>query len=289
MELWMIYAILGAIGTGCYGICQKIETEENLVHRDAFIFYPYIFGTFAVGITMYIFHIPLVFDIYLIIIGAMVSLLYVMILRFRYFCLDYMSSSSYFINYRVFISIGLLFIGTFFFDEIITLREYIGVGLGFIIFYLLVEKKTQSETVQDLKKGYFFLGASVILAILIWVFQKQVTLTVYDMWSFVLYNSLIGIIISMFMRSKDQPQNMMKIKNCKALYFILLTSLFFIPPYFFHLYPIYAGGDVAIVYKIISYSLIFPVLFSILYYKEAVTKKKLLAFVLTIVSIWLFV
>jgi uncharacterized membrane protein len=47
--------------------------------------------------------------------------------------------------------------------------------------------------------------------------------------------------------------------------------------------------DVAIVYKIISYSLFIPIILSVIFYKEKITVKKWVAFLLTIVSILLFV
>ena len=50
----------------------------------------------------------------------------------------------------------------------------------------------------------------------------------------------------------------------------------------------YYGGNVAIVYKIISYSLFIPIILSIIFYKEKVTPKKMIAFLLTILSIALF-
>jgi hypothetical protein len=47
--------------------------------------------------------------------------------------------------------------------------------------------------------------------------------------------------------------------------------------------------DLAIVYKIISYSLFIPIILSIIFYKEPITPKKLLAFGLTVLSILLFI
>ena len=259
------------------------------MNRDTFIFYPYVLGVFWITVAMYIYNIPLLFDIKLILMWASVALLYTIVLKMRYICLDYMSSSSYFINYRIFISIGLLFVWTLLFQETITFKEYLWIGLWFIIFYLLIEKKTKSESINDLKKWYLFLAISVLFAVLIWVIQKQATFSVQDIWSFVFYNSFIGILVSFYMWYKWDYKRIIKVDNWKAIFFLGVTSIFFVTPYFFHLYPLYAGWDVAIVYKIISYGLIFPILFSIIYYKESVTWKKLLAFLLTIISIALFI
>jgi uncharacterized protein (DUF486 family) len=52
---------------------------------------------------------------------------------------------------------------------------------------------------------------------------------------------------------------------------------------------LFSGWDIAIVYKIVSYSLFLPIIFSITYYKEPLTPKKIIAFILTVVSIWLFI
>ena len=289
MELWIIYAILWAIWTGMYGVCQKIETESGMVDRAAFLFYPYAVGILWLSIVMYFYNIPLIFDIQLILMWASVAILYTLVLKMRYFCLDYMSSSSYFINYRILISIGLIFVGTLGFHETITLREYMWIWLGFIIFYLLIEKKSSQETLSDLKKWYVFLWISVLFAVLIWVIQKQVTFSTQDIWSFIFYNTVVGMFMSCALWVKRGYKKMLRIPHLQAALFIWLTSCLFVTPYFFHLYTLYAGWDVAIAYKIISYGMILPILFSIIYYKEPVTWKKLLAFVLTIISIGLFI
>lgn len=289
MELWIIYAILWAIWTGMYGVCQKIETESGIVDRAAFLFYPYAVGIVWLSIVMYIYNIPLIFDLQLMLMWASVAILYTLVLKMRYFCLDYMSSSSYFINYRILISIGLIFVGTFGFHEAITLREYMWIWLGFIIFYLLIEKKSSQETLSDLKKWYVFLWISVLFAVLIWVIQKQVTFSTQDIWSFIFYNTVVGMVMSFALWVKRGYKKMLRIPHLQAALFIWVTSSFFVISYFFHLYTLYAGWDVAIAYKIISYGMILPILFSIIYYKEPVNWKKLLAFALTIVSIGLFI
>jgi len=57
--------------------------------------------------------------------------------------LRYISSSTYFINYRILSSVWLLLIGISFFGENISIKEILGVFIGFFVFYLLIEKKSQ--------------------------------------------------------------------------------------------------------------------------------------------------
>jgi len=62
-----------------------------------------------------------------ILISTITPIFYTYVLKLRHNCLEYMSSSSYFINYRIFTSIGLLLIGAFLFGEYISFQEYIGI------------------------------------------------------------------------------------------------------------------------------------------------------------------
>jgi len=288
MEPWMIYAILWAVGAWIYWIFQKIEVESKIVERDTFIFYPHLFWWLSVWIIMLLFDIHFIYDIKIALFAALVATLYVSVLRLRHHCLMYMSSSSYFINYRIFNSIALLIVGILFFSEVITFNEYVWIFLGFIIFYMLLEKKNTHQSTSDIKKWYLYLLPSVLLFAAIWMIQKNFTLDLNTMWSFVFYNNIAWGLFVLFSSGKKYKKTL-AVKDIKAWLFLVLTGIFFGPPYFFHLYTLALWWDIAIVYKIISYSLFIPIIFSIIYYKEPVTWKKMIAFVLTILSIALFI
>lgn len=289
METWMIHALLASLFTGLFGIFQKIESEDKTINRDSFIFYAYLFGSIFSWIIFLFLDISLIFNIPAILAGVFVTMLYIYVLKLRHNCLEYMTSSSYFINYRIFSSIGLVIVWAGFLWEHISINEYLGIVLWFIIFYLLLEKKHKKENTTDLQKGYVFLGISIILSVFIWVVQKYFTITADAVWIFLFSSSVAGTIWALITSKNFNIKKTLTIPNKKMLWFLLLVWFTFGPGYIFHLYAIYSGWDIAIIYKIISYSLFLPIIFSIIYYKEPLTPKKIIAFILTILSIGLFI
>ncbi len=289
METWMIHALLASLFTGLFWIFQKIETEKPHIDRDSFIFYAYFLGFIANLIIFFFLDISLVWDFSAIGAGLFVTLIYIYVLKLRHNCLEYMTSSSYFINYRIFTSIGLVIIWAGMLWEVITFNEYAWIALGFIIFYLLIEKKNQTEAIQDVKKWYAYLAISIVLAILIWVIQKYFTLTASSVWMFLFSSSLAGTLWALLTSKDFNFKKTLRIPNKKTFLFLALVGITFGPWYIFHLYAIYSGWDIAIIYKIISYSLFFPIIFSILYYREPLTLRKIIAFILTIISVGLFI
>jgi len=289
METWMIHALIGSLLTWLFWVFQKIETETPELKRETFIFYSYVLGAFFNLAVFSFLDIDFVWNTTAVVAGTLVTCLYVYVLRLRHNCLKYMSSSAYFINYRIFTSIWLLLVGSIIFSEYISLREYMWVFLWFIIFYLLIEKKNTTQTKTDLKKWYAYLGISIVLAITIWVVQKNFSLTLESVWLFLFATSISGVCFSLLTSPNHDYKSTLTIPSLKYFFFLLLVWITFGPGYIFHLYAIFEWWDIAIIYKIISYWLFFPIIFSILYYKEPLTPKKIIAFILTVVSIWLFI
>jgi uncharacterized membrane protein len=210
-------------------------------------------------------------------------------MKFRLKSLEYLDSSSYFINYRIFSSILLLIFWQIFFWEIISVKEYIWTFLGFVIFYLLLEKKYKNESGDDIYKGFVYLGIGIIWVSFIWIIQKQFILLDLDFASYILFSWITWSFVTLWLKGdKNTLGEVIKVKNNKHILFLLLCWTIFPLWMFFNLNAVYQWWDVVIVYKIISYSLFIPIILSVIFYNEKITVKKLLAFILTIASIGLF-
>ena len=95
------------------------------------------------------------------------------------------------------------------------------------------------------------------------------------------------IIIYMMIRKKF---NHFTIKEVKLVWpLALVTGIIFSVQFLYFLPQIYLLWPLSLWYKILSYSLIVPIILSIILYKEKVDKRKIIAFVLTIVSLGLFI
>ena len=91
----------------------------------------------------------------------------------------------------------------------------------------------------------------------------------------------------MLFRNKFENFNKVEVKKILKYAFI---SCFLFVSYFLYILPqMYILGTLSLSYKMISYSLFVPVILSLIIYKEEISKKKIFAIFLTIVSVTLFI
>ena len=183
----------------------------------------------------------------------------------------------------------LIFWWQFIFSENISVSEYLWVFMWVIVFYLLLEKRNDNKWKNELKRWYIYLWISIILSSWLWLLQKIIVISDFDVLTYVFYSGIFWSLASLIFKWKDNIREVLSAIDKKHVLFLIISALSFGIWLYSHLSSIYLGWDIAIVYKIISYSLFFPIIFSIIYYKEEITLKKIIAFILTVISIFLFV
>ena len=99
--------------------------------------------------------------------------------------------------------------------------------------------------------------------------------------------SFTAITIYMLIRWKFSEFNKKQIKLVWPL--ALITWIIFTAQFLYFLPNIYLNWPLSLSYKILSYSLIVPIVLSVIFYKDKITKRKIIAFVLTLVSLGLFI
>lgn len=290
MEEWLFFAIISTISSGVFWFLQKVEVESKTIHRDGFLLYAYASMVLISAVIMVFSWDYLELNLSVILPAFLLNFLYVIILKARLKSLSYITTSSYYINYRIFTSSILLFLGQIIFSEQINLQEYIGIFLGFIIFYLLLEKSSDNKKAWNVKKWYMYLAICTFLAVVSWVFQKFLVLHDLHILSYIFYSGLSGLIFTMLLRDRSKNTiELLKIKNMNDVWIYLVLISVFTTGVYWTLKALSLGWDVSIVYKVFSYSLFVTIILSMIFYKESITWKKILAFALTIISVWLFV
>lgn len=286
IEMWMLLALLGAISIGIFSFTIKVVSEREF-NEDLSLFYLYLFSSIFSFIYLILFS-EFNFTKDTIILSLIIGLTYPVVLRTRFVSLKYLPASTYFINYRIFSSTILIFLGIFIFSERISFSQLLGILLGFFIFYLLLEKKDGNEKNKDFTKGVLYLFYGIILISILQVLVKYVAISEIDIYNYTFLNIFVGLILIIYTKPDKVFIAHKKEKKLKDI--LILTS---IQALFFSMNGIflamaYSLGNMAIVYKIFSYSLIVPVGLTMFVYREKISFKKLFAFVLTIFSLWLF-
>lgn len=282
----MVYALVATLFVGFSWFFQKVVAEQKALSADSFLFYSYFSLAFFWISSLIVLRQSFEMTLEVFMYGTLITAVYISILQSRIKCLNYVDSSTYFINYRIFSSILLLIFGQILFNEIISLQDYVGILLWFLIFFLLLEKKEKTESKSDFYKGLSYIFLWVILITVAQLLSKSFVILGHNIASLFVVQWLVGMVI-MRLQQKENKK-IWKVSNKKQILFLLINGVFFYCSALFNTLA-FQQWDVAIVYKIISYSLFIPIILSVIFYKEKITVKKWVAFLLTIVSILLFV
>lgn len=288
-QYWIIFAIITALCIGFYGFSQKMKAEMPEQSDNGFIFYSYLLMGLSgliwpifFGSSLNLMHVDTILY------ALWITIFYIIIVKTRLQSLRYLSSSTYFINYRIASSLWLVIAGISFFSETITLKECIGILIWFVVFYLLIEKKDAKESMSELKKwfGYLLIGSFAVT----WVqgLAKSFALSNLDIFTLVFFQGVFWILFVLLLKWKESYKKVFHIQSRFQFFFLLISGIIFACATIMNNYAL-IGWDLAIVYKIISYSLFIPIILSIIIYKEQVGIKKMIAFVLTLISIFLFI
>lgn len=288
MEAWIIYAIITSILVGFYWFAQKMKAEMQNKSDNGFVLYSYLMMWICGWVCLAYSWRDFRFESETFWYAFSITFLYIIIVKSRLTSLKYLSSSTYFINYRIFSSMWLLFTWILLFSETISVKEVLWILVGFVVFYLLIEKKSKWESLWDLKKGFLYLLIWTIAITGVQSINKDFVTLGLDIFLLAWYQWILGVLFILVFKGKESCRNILGVHGKKHFLFLLLSWTVFGIAVITNSFA-YVGWDLAIVYKIISYSLFIPIILSIIIYRESVTPKKLLAFALTILSIFLFI
>ncbi len=286
---WIYYAIGASLCIGLYWFAQKIKAEKPQQSETGFIIYSYVW-MWIIGFLWSVIsgqNIELL-NVNALLYALWITLCYLVIIKTRLRSLKYLSSSTYFINYRIISSLWLILVGAVFFSETISLKEAVWILLWFVVFYLLLERKNTSESMVDFRKWFLFLFIGSVAVMWVQWFWKEYALSGESIFTLMFLQWIFGVISAILLKQKESLKEIFLIRDIKQGIFLFAAAVLFGMATLCNVFA-YIWWDLAIVYKIISYSLFIPIILSIIIYKEQVNAKKLLAFALTLVSIFLFI
>lgn len=285
---WIAYSLLASLCIGLYGFAQKVKAEIPEQSDNGFIFYSY-FAMMLAGIIWWILNGAsfFVFHSTTFVYACIITIFYIIIVKSRLISLRFLSSSSYFINYRIFSSTWLILVGIILFWDSLSVKQFLGILLWFYVFYLLIEKKSKNETLSDLKKWFFYLLIWSLAVTWVQTLGKNFAISDFDVFTLIFYQGVLWCLMILLLKWKETFSEVFKIHHARQFLFLVWAGVVFGISTIFNIYAL-KEWNLALVYKVISYSLFIPIILSIIFYKEKVTLKKLFAFSLTIISIFLF-
>ena len=279
--LWFIYVFIALISKGIGSFITKIIAQENFDYKIIFLIQTFL----STCILIFFIDYKTFFNFELIIFGFLAGLFLFLNKQTMVLSLKEISSSIVFINYRIFSSLILIFLGFIFLNESLTYSQLIGFTLGFFIFYLLYDKKDKSKKSSNFKKGIFYLTILIVIApLLVLILKLGSNISVKNI---VFYYSFFIFIFFLTQNIYQKNVSIKKLSNRNFLkYGIILSLISCITNY--SIISAYSLHTISIIYKIFSFEIFIPIILSIIIYKEKISLRKIIAFILTIISIWFF-
>lgn len=285
---WLIFALIATVLIWLHGFLSKMQSEQKKIHDDVFIFYLYIYLIIVSLWSIFFFNRELQFWLSIIVYAAIMVIINTFFLKARFISLRHLSTSAFFINFRIISSILLIIIWVLFFKESINAKELSWIFLWFITFYLLLEKNPTAKITKNTKKWILYLFYAIILTTILQAVSKNFILTNPDIYSLLFYEGIIWVLLLTGTSKGKVLRKSIWVKKIENHLFLWVSGIIFFSAIYFNVLA-FKTWDLAIVYKIISYSLFIPIILSIFFYKEKITTEKVIAFGLTIISILLFI
>ncbi len=202
--------------------------------------------------------------------------------------LKYLDISFALVTLRVISSIVILIIGIFVLWDTLSILNILWFIIWIIAIILL--SGFQFNKKHNLHKKWITALIVTMIAIIgsHSYFKYIVEWTHIDTFMLVkFFVSFICVVIYMSIRKKFKNFSISQCKICfpyAAISWVLFSAhfLYFLP-------NIYLLWPLSLWYKILSYSLIVPIILSIILYKDPIDTKRIIAFVLTLISLALFI
>lgn len=201
--------------------------------------------------------------------------------------LKYSDSSLAFVSIRMITSFTLLAIWAWYFNDNLHVLNLLWFGLWALAIFMLSGFEFGKK--HDVSKKWLL---GIIMAIF-WVtcaysyFKYFVDLVDIPSFMFLKFSFMaLFLFIYMAVRKKWKHFTKKNIKN--VLWYAAITTILFLLQFWYVLPKMYSLWPLSISYKILSYSLAVPILLSVIFHNETLTRKKTIAFFLTAMSLLFF-
>jgi drug/metabolite transporter (DMT)-like permease len=281
-------AILSMFISGIYSFLHKQFSHKK--NSNLYILFEYLIY-FFIGIISWFFFGNLNFKIEFIALVFFASIFYTLSVVFKIKSLKKISTTEVFLIYKIFITMSILVIAWVFFNETLTNFQLFGFFIGFFVFILLFEKPKNSLNKinnNNKKIGYVFLFISIFFGIFTNIFNINIKYMDFNFFNFLVLDGFTGFLflaLTNFKNGNFKKNKNHLFENLKIIVFSgflrYLTLIIYI--YTFTLIPF------GIAIKINSFSILIPIFLSAILLNEKITKKQIIAIILSMVSIYFFI
>ena len=198
--------------------------------------------------------------------------------------LKHIDSSIYFPIYKVLAWMIVTFMWFFIFKENLSHWELLWIIIWMFLPLILITKKENSVQ-KNLKQGVILAIIWAIFGAITISFGKILVINNLSPIAYVAIGWIIGGVLSLKL-GQEQLKNVIKISHNRIKRYALIGGLFLFLSMYTRINAL--KGNIAIAYTINSFSILIPIILSVIFYQEKLDIKKTIVILLSIVSIVLF-
>lgn len=284
--LWIFYSLSWLLALGLSDFIKKLVINKWL-NKEVFLFMWFAFFTAILAVNFLI-NSDSIITKHEIRSGFIIGFFDFLAPLWIITALKYLDASFSFVSIRLISSILIFIIWTQILWDNLSFLNISGFVFWIFAIYLLSGYKISQKL--GLNKKWFL---AIIIAIIgsVWG-HSYLKYTIDDVNVDNLMFLRIGVgflFLTLYIILRRKNIHFTKKQLKIATPYVLVNSILFSFYFLYFLPNIYLLWPLSLWYKILSYSLIVPIILSIIIYNEKVTKRQLIAFVLTLLSLALFI
>jgi len=276
METWIIYALISGTLFGLSNFFLKPIAQKNLNKHKIFL-YGVISSLFFSWIYLLIYgaYFEFGFLVFLMIIGRET-----LALEKNFFIIEslkYIESSIFFPIHKIIHVILSFFVGMFIFWEYLWFSDFVAIFL-WVIMILLLSNKENKKIQINYKKWIYFLALANVVILGTSTINKYISTIDFDIQTYIFISSVIGVIYLLGTKKAIYKKSDINKNKSEIFYGVLKWVLVYFG--FISLLTSLSTWPLVLVQMIHTFSIIIPVILSIIFYKEKVNTSKILSLLL---------
>jgi drug/metabolite transporter (DMT)-like permease len=282
MDLWFLYAFISSVFAWLAAFLVKISAEKD---HNSFLFTTYSFFSLSFSSFVYYLFSWVYIDKLLLLFSVSIIMwfTYLITIITKLESLKNISTVFYFPIYKVFSTIVAFLVWIYFFNDSFSITEIIWIIFWLFVPVVLITKKEKLKQ-NNIVKGIILCLISWIFAVVAVSMSKIVNLNELNLYFYMTMWWLIWWLLSLFKYKRKKNLKIKSISKIKIIsilnwFLVFVWSTFFIKA---------LSWNVWVVYTINSFSILIPIVLSVIFYNEKLNFRKIIAIVLTIVSMLFF-
>ncbi len=287
METWILYALASAFIGGFYAFSFKVIAQRNY---DTYLSTIYSYGIATILswlLLIYSGNIPEIGTVFFLVgfMGFINIFFYSTSILTRVESMRNIDSVIFFPLYKTFWPIMVTTVSVFIFQEHLSWREIMGIIFGILVPLMLLTK-SENHIQKNLWKGVIFVVITSILTSISSIIPKFIHVWNYDIELFIFTSFLFGMMFSVVGYLFHSKKSDKKYRTHQIAPFSMVVGMIHFLAFYTFMRAI--SGNLAIAFTINSFSILVPIILSIIFYGEHFNLKKGIVIGLSIISILLF-